>query len=291
MRRVRGHRDPRPHGAARGVPGRGGGPDAAAGPRAGGGQRQHRRHGRVLVAPSTPTSSCSRLERNEGGAGGFHEGMRRAHAEGGCDWLWLMDDDTIAAPDALERLLEAPRGSTGRRRRCWPARSCGRDGRIHPMNPPRPGRMSDMDARGRGVRARRRAAALRHVPLAARARRRGRSATACRARTSSSGATTSTSPARVLRAASPATSCPTAWRCTRPAAANAPWTGGDRFFYAVRNGLWVVLGDALHPRERPFHLLVVAAQIERFLSFERWSPRAIGIVMRGLGRGLRPPAR
>lgn len=44
-----------------------------------------------------------RLERNSGGAGGFHEGMRRAHADGH-DWLWLMDDDGEPAADSLALL-------------------------------------------------------------------------------------------------------------------------------------------------------------------------------------------
>src|SRR4028119_143552 len=36
-----------------------------------------------------------RLPENIGGAGGFHEGIKRGY-EVGYDWLWLMDDDTIA---------------------------------------------------------------------------------------------------------------------------------------------------------------------------------------------------
>ncbi|MEQ8230995.1 MAG: glycosyltransferase family 2 protein [Gammaproteobacteria bacterium] len=47
-----------------------------------------------------------RLDRNTGGAGGFKAGMQRAYALG-ADWLWVMDDDCIAAPDALGRLLDA----------------------------------------------------------------------------------------------------------------------------------------------------------------------------------------
>jgi GT2 family glycosyltransferase len=45
-----------------------------------------------------------RLPVNTGSAGGFHEGMKRAHAAG-YQWLWLMDDDGRPAPDCLERLL------------------------------------------------------------------------------------------------------------------------------------------------------------------------------------------
>ena len=43
---------------------------------------------------------------NLGGAGGFNYGMRWA-AESGYDQIWVMDDDTLPKPDALEKLLEA----------------------------------------------------------------------------------------------------------------------------------------------------------------------------------------
>jgi len=45
-----------------------------------------------------------RLPLNSGGAGGFHEGVKRAY-EAGFDWLWLMDDDVEPMPDALHRML------------------------------------------------------------------------------------------------------------------------------------------------------------------------------------------
>ncbi|MGI4845148.1 MAG: glycosyltransferase [Janthinobacterium lividum] len=43
---------------------------------------------------------------NLGGAGGFALGMRHALA-GGCDWIWLLDDDAVPRPDTLERLAGA----------------------------------------------------------------------------------------------------------------------------------------------------------------------------------------
>lgn len=46
----------------------------------------------------------SRSERNTGGAGGFHRGMYAAYTAQ-FEWIWVMDDDAIAAPDALERML------------------------------------------------------------------------------------------------------------------------------------------------------------------------------------------
>ena len=45
-----------------------------------------------------------RTEENLGGAGGFHLGLRTAHAQG-WDRLWLMDDDVVPAPDCLSVLM------------------------------------------------------------------------------------------------------------------------------------------------------------------------------------------
>lgn len=46
-----------------------------------------------------------RMHENTGGAGGFHEGVKRGY-EKGYDWLWLMDDDAEPKNDALEILLK-----------------------------------------------------------------------------------------------------------------------------------------------------------------------------------------
>ncbi|MDW8464034.1 MAG: glycosyltransferase [Geminocystis sp.] len=45
-----------------------------------------------------------RMHENTGGAGGFHEGVKRAY-EKGYDWFWLMDDDGFPTRDCLEKLL------------------------------------------------------------------------------------------------------------------------------------------------------------------------------------------
>ena len=44
------------------------------------------------------------LKKNLGGAGGFYHGVKRAY-ELGCDHIWLMDDDTMPEPNALEELI------------------------------------------------------------------------------------------------------------------------------------------------------------------------------------------
>ena len=45
-----------------------------------------------------------RMPVNVGGAGGFHEGVKRAYEEG-YEWLWLMDDDVEPVPNALSTML------------------------------------------------------------------------------------------------------------------------------------------------------------------------------------------
>jgi rhamnopyranosyl-N-acetylglucosaminyl-diphospho-decaprenol beta-1,3/1,4-galactofuranosyltransferase len=44
-----------------------------------------------------------RLATNEGGAGGFHEGIKQASSTG-CTYIWLMDDDGFPSDTCLERL-------------------------------------------------------------------------------------------------------------------------------------------------------------------------------------------
>jgi rhamnopyranosyl-N-acetylglucosaminyl-diphospho-decaprenol beta-1,3/1,4-galactofuranosyltransferase len=51
-----------------------------------------------------------RIERNGGGAEGFHYAVR-AGVDSGADWIWLMDDDCAPEPDALERLLDSTEAS------------------------------------------------------------------------------------------------------------------------------------------------------------------------------------
>src|SRR3954447_3737443 len=77
-----------------------------------------------------------RLADNVGGAGGFEQGLRHAHATG-YDWYWLLDDDTFAEPTALDaglpgvRRLPAPPSIITSAVR-W------KDGTLHPMNAPYP---------------------------------------------------------------------------------------------------------------------------------------------------------
>ncbi|MFB8229014.1 glycosyltransferase family 2 protein [Cellulosimicrobium sp. NPDC055967] len=90
------------------------------------------------------------LSRNTGGAGGFAVGLAHAVEAHGADLVWLMDDDTIPTPTALAELLAA--------RDAYPgpvallgSRVVWHDGRDHPMNTPRrrPGASAEQIAHAR----------------------------------------------------------------------------------------------------------------------------------------------
>lgn len=80
---------------------------------------------------------------NLGGAGGYACGVAQA-ARAGYDYLWLMDDDTLPEPDALQQLLDADRvlgGEYG-----WlSSRALTPDGADQPMNRQRQTPYRDID--------------------------------------------------------------------------------------------------------------------------------------------------
>ena len=73
---------------------------------------------------------------NTGGAGGFASGTAVACHRHGADLVWIMDDDTVPGPGALEALLDA-RERYPRPTAVLASRADWRDGREHPMNTPR----------------------------------------------------------------------------------------------------------------------------------------------------------
>ncbi len=57
-----------------------------------------------MLQADFPQVEVLRLRENQGGAGGFHEGMKWAF-EQGFQWVWAMDDDAVPEVHALENLL------------------------------------------------------------------------------------------------------------------------------------------------------------------------------------------
>jgi GT2 family glycosyltransferase len=76
------------------------------------------------------------LRENTGGAGGFAVGIERALVHHP-DLVWLLDDDTVPTPTAAEELVRAWTDHPGDRPAVLASRVVWTDGRDHPMNTPR----------------------------------------------------------------------------------------------------------------------------------------------------------
>jgi rhamnopyranosyl-N-acetylglucosaminyl-diphospho-decaprenol beta-1,3/1,4-galactofuranosyltransferase len=83
-----------------------------------------------------PSVQVAELDHNTGGAGGFASGAALALAAA-ADLIWFMDDDTVPQPDALRAMLEARGRYPGTPPALMASRVVWTDGRAHPMNTPR----------------------------------------------------------------------------------------------------------------------------------------------------------
>lgn len=77
-----------------------------------------------------------RLNKNLGGAGGFNAGLKIFINDSKADYVWIMDDDTIPAPMALEKLIEKTNISSRLGFLCSNVR--WRDDSVAVMNIPNP---------------------------------------------------------------------------------------------------------------------------------------------------------
>ncbi len=73
------------------------------------------------------------MDKNEGGAGGFYEGIKIA-VNDGADWVWVMDDDTIPTRTALEELVKG--ASVDEKIGFVCSKVLWKDGSLHKMNMP-----------------------------------------------------------------------------------------------------------------------------------------------------------
>ncbi|MDD5705952.1 MAG: glycosyltransferase family 2 protein [Kiritimatiellae bacterium] len=64
-----------------------------------------RGHSVADLAAACPVARVIRLETNRGFAGGVNAGLRAGLADPGVAYAWLLNNDTVCAPDALARLV------------------------------------------------------------------------------------------------------------------------------------------------------------------------------------------
>jgi GT2 family glycosyltransferase len=66
------------------------------------------------LAAACPQATVVRLEENLGFAGGVNAGIRAAQEAGGFDFAWLVNNDAICEPEALQRMLAVAERSAHR---------------------------------------------------------------------------------------------------------------------------------------------------------------------------------
>lgn len=240
-----------------------------------------------LVRDAFPDVELLSLERNVGGAGGFEQGLSWGHRRG-YDWLWLMDDDTLALPDTLGALLDGARRAPGKA----PLVVCSdvrwKDERPHPMNVPQPrwrerGHLADAAARGLlavryatfvSLAVRREAIDRFGLPLAdyflwgddveftARVLRRERGYLVAQSRV---------------------------YHWT-PEPHQGAGLDSDRFYYHARNSLRLLRGTSLSAVERLDYGRYYLRTIAGYVRANRRNRRRLGLLLRGVRDGLRGPA-
>ena len=88
-----------------------------------------------MLSEEFPEVTVVALAENQGATGGFYEAIA-AGLRTGADWLWLLDDDSFARPDALAELLEALRRADDAPPAVLASHVVWKDGEPHPMNLP-----------------------------------------------------------------------------------------------------------------------------------------------------------
>ncbi|MBE1533395.1 glycosyltransferase [Actinomadura algeriensis] len=241
---------------------------------------------RAMVRERFPDADLLVLPRNTGGAGGFAAGMARALAGSPrADLLWLLDDDTVPEPGALRALLAARDRTAGPDgpATLLASRVVWTDGRDHPMNTPRPKpRASAAEreaARSAGCVPIRSASFVSVLVDAAAVRERGLPVADYFLWNDDFEFTT-----RLLRGRR-GVLCPDSVVVHKTRTfGGADADPGDRFYYEVRNKIWLFTGSrGLAPPER---VLYAGSTVRRWSrTFAGSSDRAV--LRRALVRGAR----
>ncbi len=241
-----------------------------------------------LVRAKHPGVKLLALPHNEGGAGGFHEGLKAGHAAGH-DWIWLMDDDAIPTEEALKALLAGgdDAAELGPLPLLLASKVVWIDGRLHPMNHPG----FDRDTALVIAAVRRRLIPLRTSTFV--------SLLVHRAAIDRHGLPLK----RFFLWSDDIEYCARILRLNRgylvpssivlhktPEPYTAITTSGARFYFHVRNTLYMIRGSAWSTSEKASFVFILLSSSISYLRFNRFRPRNVAIVLRGLRDGVRPGA-
>jgi rhamnopyranosyl-N-acetylglucosaminyl-diphospho-decaprenol beta-1,3/1,4-galactofuranosyltransferase len=246
----------------------------------------------AAVRDGFPAAALTTLPVNTGGAGGFACGTALALA-GGADLIWYMDDDTVPEPGALAALLAA-RGRHAGSPALVASRVVWTDGREHPMNTPRAKpfarRKERIDAAAAGCVPIRSASFVSILVDAGACRQRGLPQADYFLWNDDFEFTT-----RLLRGG-------TGLLCRRSvvvhktaAFSRADADPGPRFFYEVRNKIWLLRSAApLSPAERVLYAATALYRWARVLARSANRGVLVSALVKGVAAGAgtrpRPPA-
>lgn len=235
----------------------------------------------ALLAERTDVEPL-RMARNGGGAGGFESGLREAR-RAGYDWYWLLDDDTLADAGCLEALLAGSERAP-LRPQVMTSAVRWKDGRLHPMNRPW------LRTRDRGGFALGASAGL--API--------RAATFVSTMVHRDAIDRHGLPhgeyfiwlddieytGRILREGH-GYIVPESHVCHwTPRAYDTATDTRERFYFKVRNHLWLLRGPSFGGLERAQYARSLAVTVTRYLRASRPRRRALAAVARGLRDGL-----
>jgi GT2 family glycosyltransferase len=209
--------------------------------------------------------------------------MKEATAQG-WDWLWLMDDDTIPRPDALERLLDARGRLNGLPEPMMlGSKAVWTDGNWHPMNFVG-ARLADypgfLEASTKGLISVRTVTFVSLLTRSDAVRRYGLPHKHYFIWSDDIEWT-----ARVLMHERGYLVADSVVEHRTKTAHTAPETG-EKFYYAIRNGLFLLRSSSFDWKEKITHTMVIAEQVRRFLIHERFGLRGWRVVARGTWHGL-----
>lgn len=238
----------------------------------------------AMLRERFPDVSVLALAVNEGVAGGIHEGVKMGY-EAGADWFFLLDDDTVPTPTALEYLLEPLDRLDGLPE---PVMLCSKvlwtDGSIHQMNTPWP----RWDPAAMAI-----AACERELlPLRAASypslllHRRAVERYGLPLKDMFIWGDDIEYTARILR-----------WEAGYLAPRSVSYhktetnyhparTTSVRFYYDVRNKLWMIRGDAWNRTDKFWLSVLTVHTTAQYLTLNRFRPPNVGAVLRGLRDGL-----